>query len=95
MIAKLSLNYSSFFEKLAERFHDIAQKLPDYSRQVDLLRERAQSSKWRPSHIQLMKSLSYVYTDILQFCQDASSIFSRGGIGRNFSPYAHNSGRFY
>jgi hypothetical protein len=49
MVAKLCLNYPSF-EKLAERFHDIAQKLPDYSRQVDLLRERAQSSKWRPSH---------------------------------------------
>jgi hypothetical protein len=61
---------------------EITASLPNYEAKVDLIRERASESGWRDSHQVLMRSLSYVYVDVLQFCHDSCQLFSKKHKGK-------------
>jgi len=60
---------------------DIFAFLPAYGDHVEKITERANVSGWRESHQFLMKSLSYVYVDILRFCHDSCQLFSHKRSG--------------
>ena len=91
----MSSQYVEYFEKLAEMFKQLSEKLPGYSRQFDLISDRGkrrqddnaigywkwEDSKWDSYYISLAKSLAYVYQDVLSFCQDACSILPQRGLG--------------
>lgn len=64
-------------------FLKFTRELPNYGKQVELTRERAQKTEWRASHLRLMKALSQVYIDMLQFCLEASRIFSKKGHSKS------------
>jgi hypothetical protein len=51
--------------------------LPNYSRQVEIIRGRVGDASWRKTHECLFKALSLVYADMLQFCHDACRLFSK------------------
>jgi hypothetical protein len=77
---QLSSHFASFFEKLADMFGDFRRKLPNYAVHVEIIRGRkpfADRPAWRKTHECLIKALSFVYVDILQFCHDASRLFSK------------------
>ncbi|KAI9830344.1 MAG: hypothetical protein M1819_005725 [Sarea resinae] len=80
LVFLLSSNYPNFFEKLAEMFEKIFLRLPSYEDQIRRLRGSASST----SQPRLIRALSYVYADIIQFCRDACKIFTnkRGDVIR-------------
>lgn len=82
--AQLSRHYSTFFEKVTNKYQEMASNLPIYSRQIKLIRARAQISSWRSSHGRLSISLAYVYTDILQFSFDACQTLTSKSSGKLF-----------
>ena len=58
--------------------------LPAYEDYIDTLYDRARpekdGKKYNMSN-RLLKALSYVFADILQFCQEACELFSKYGKG--------------
>jgi hypothetical protein len=76
LVFQLSSQFVLFFERLTDMLQEIYDCLPNYKAKVELIRERALISGWRESHKILMRSLSLVYIDILQFCHDSCHLFS-------------------
>ena len=72
MVMQLSSNFVSFFEKLADMLHRILARLPNYAEHLERLRRRAQFQDGS----RILEALSYVYADIIQFCQAACKIFT-------------------
>jgi len=72
-----------FFEKLAVMYQQMAEHLPSYHQHLDMLRGRAKNGRWGPSHERLVKSLSFVYTDIMQFCCDCRNLFYTKRMGES------------
>lgn len=74
-------------------FEKIGDVLPGYAQYFNQIMKRetrgnqdgqVRSSIDDPSRQRISKALSYVYTDIVEFCQEACDIFSsqkRGGFG--------------
>ncbi|XXH00175.1 hypothetical protein Hte_006517 [Hypoxylon texense] len=73
MIFKLSSNYISFLEKMADMFNNIATQLPAYEEFVTILQRRA--AYRGETHTRLAKALVYLYVDILSFCHSAYALF--------------------
>jgi hypothetical protein len=76
LVFQLSSQFVEFFERLTDMLQEIYDCLPNYKAKVELIRERALLSGWRESHEILMRSLSCVYIDVLQFCHDSCHLFS-------------------
>ena len=66
-----------FVEKLADMFGNIAERLPQYKEHIGRLQSRRNNDRGDTMSLtRLLGALSYVYADIIQFCQDACRIFS-------------------
>lgn len=63
-------------------FEQMAEHLPSYHLHLDLLKGRSKNGKWSLSHERLVKSLSLVYADIMQFCCDCRNLFGTKRIGK-------------
>jgi hypothetical protein len=74
---QLGSNYITFFEKVADMFERLSFALPQYQRHMDRCRERRQSL----APERLVKLMSLLYTDIIQFCKEVFFIFARGRKG--------------
>jgi hypothetical protein len=81
MFTKLGSNVITFLEKFSEMLERIMHTLPSYHEHIHRLRNIIPPS----SESRLRKALSYVYADIIQFCQQACIIFSGKGGRRMFS----------
>ena len=77
---KLCGHYASFFEKLADMFERIGQRLPHYQQHIELFKARGRTF----SHQALLNALSHVYADIIMFCQEACKIFSTKKKGTRY-----------
>jgi hypothetical protein len=68
-------------------FELIAERLPAYGEYYERVRERVaagnHNSDWGKdaSNERMCKALSYVYADIVEFCQEACKIFSGNKSG--------------
>ncbi|KAI0166880.1 hypothetical protein GGR52DRAFT_555997 [Hypoxylon sp. FL1284] len=74
MIFKLSSNYISFLDKMADMFGNIADHLPAYGEYIATLQQRA--AERGENYTRLAKALGYFYTDILGFCYSAYALFA-------------------
>lgn len=88
---KLGSNYTSFLEKLIVMFERICERLPGYSEYHDRIVARHKnpslpmSTPDSPSSLRrgrIVKTLSYIYADIIEFCQDACKIFATKRHGK-------------
>jgi hypothetical protein len=64
-------DFVNMFEKIAQMFDRLKQRLPSYHDHVLRLREDCPEA----AKSDLCKALAIVYADILQFCQDACGLF--------------------
>ena len=73
-VLQLGSNFASFFEKLADMLERITSRLPLYERNLDIIREHAESiaqdvkeaAKWQDILQCLSKSLAHVYADMIK-----------------------------
>ena len=88
--AQLGTNYTVHLEKLVTMIQRIGEMLPSYEEYFDLFIRRKKTLEdtgltlnLELRHHRLQKALSFVYADIVQFCQDACRLFGseRGGTG--------------
>lgn len=84
---QLSSHYSTFLEKIVTMFERIGSRLSSYKEHFEHIVERRQrmsqsdGSSLYSSQSRLAMALSYVYADIIQFCQSACKLFmvKKGG----------------
>jgi hypothetical protein len=89
--AQLGTNYTVYLEKLVTMIQRIGEMLPSYEEYFNIFVRRKKTLEedtgstlpFELRHHRLQKALSFVYADIVQFCQDACSLFGskRGGRG--------------
>lgn len=84
---QLSSNFVSFFEKLADMLDRILARLPNYAEHLERLRRRASFQ----DRSRIFEALSYVYSDIIQFCQSACKIFMTKTGGQYLPPLLRRS----
>ena len=70
-------NHIELLEKIADHLETISWTLPQYERHLQ--RARMMRHGFKPER--LVRLMSYVYTDIIQFIQRVNCIFSRGRKG--------------
>lgn len=93
--AQLGTNFTTYLEKIVSMIEKIGQSLPAYEEYLKLFSARRKKLVIETSEYdeessfqlefcnhRLYKALSYVYVDIIQFCQEACNIFGtkRGGM---------------
>ena len=91
--AQLGTNYTVHLEKLVTMIQRIGETLPSYEEYFNLFVRRRKSTTEDTGstftlglrHHRLHKALSFVYADIVQFCQDACRLFGSKRGGRDFS----------
>lgn len=88
LVFLFSSHYVGFFVKLADMFEEFRRKLPKYANQVERIRERIGRIRenkelgWLNTYTCVIKALSFVYVDMLQFCHDACRLFTKKRRGR-------------
>ncbi|KUJ08082.1 uncharacterized protein LY89DRAFT_742377 [Mollisia scopiformis] len=92
-IRLLGSNYTIFLEKMINMFEEIGDRLPAYGEYYELVRKRKEATNdnstgklaTETSNDRLCKALSYLYADIMEFCQEAYQLFSanRKGVRHN------------
>jgi hypothetical protein len=91
-LVQLGSSHTIFFEKLAYMFERIGDRLPGYGEYCDRVLKRwskiptteEQKTALDNRCQRLVKALTYVYADIIQFCQEACRIFSTSKKGRAY-----------
>lgn len=86
---KLASNFSSFLDKLLAMFEKIGNRLPGYAEYYErlLARHVSETSEQNTPESDIknvpkfesprvLRVLSYIYTDLMQFCQQACQLFS-------------------
>lgn len=76
LVFQLCSNYSTFFEKLSEIFSTIAEELQVFETQTLGLVTRAKDRIQSPSYPRLIRTLAYLYTDVIDFCHHLCDLFS-------------------
>lgn len=78
---QLSSHYSTFLEKIVTMFERIGSRLPSYKEHFECFVERRKrlsqsgGTSLDGAQSRLAMTLSYVYADIIQFCQSACKMF--------------------
>lgn len=80
MILQLGTNFVTFLDKLTDMFERIADILPTYHAHIQRIRELP----YPASRLRLGKALSYVYADIIQFCQSAYGLLCKRRGNRKY-----------
>ena len=76
ILNKLGSTHILFLERLCDMFETMSMQLPAYEEYTTAMRDRArQQSKNTPDR--LLKALTYIYTDLIQFCFDAYKLLSK------------------
>ncbi|KLU90680.1 hypothetical protein MAPG_10532, partial [Magnaporthiopsis poae ATCC 64411] len=78
LVCQLGSSYAGFFEKTADMLSSIALEMPQYADYVVTCNARSDIKSPR-----LLKTLSFLYTDIIDFCAQICDMFSRTGRGSN------------
>jgi hypothetical protein len=68
---QLGTNFVTFLEKLSAMFEGLRSRLSLYHRQIERIRE----SPYRVDGKHLDKALSYIYMDVIEFCQISAYVF--------------------
>lgn len=75
---QLSSHYMSFVERIGAMFEEMTEALPFYKEALESFRTRQRAGLITPDLDRgIVKALSLVYTDILQFSLDVCKLFSR------------------
>jgi hypothetical protein len=73
---KLGSSYVSFLEKISDMFEKMAETLPMYEEFIATIRARVlKKEQFVPER--LLKNLAIIYSDVIQFCQEACSLFTK------------------
>ncbi|XXG99675.1 hypothetical protein Hte_006016 [Hypoxylon texense] len=76
LIFKIGSNYSGFFEKVSQMLETISTSLPQYREALSICQSRKFTTQDR-----LVKSLSFVYADIFEFCRQLIVMLNHGSRG--------------
>ncbi|ETS79334.1 hypothetical protein PFICI_09187 [Pestalotiopsis fici W106-1] len=93
MVFLLASNFSSFLDKLLAMFEKIGDRLPGYAEYYRRLLTRQvlgntelDIPKFESTRV--VKVLSYIYTDLVQFCQEACQVFGTKKRGIRYKAVA-------
>ncbi|KAJ5428580.1 hypothetical protein N7445_010034 [Penicillium cf. griseofulvum] len=94
LVFLLGTNYTVHLEKLVTMIQRIGEMLPSYEeyfnifvrRKKTLEEDTGSAMTLELRHHRLQKALSFVYADIVQFCQDACSLFGSKRGGTRYKP---------
>ena len=84
---QLSISHITLLEKLVTMMEKIVHRLPAYREHLRFLRERSEKlagatdSTMIDDRSRLAISLSYVFVDVVQFCQSACNMFATKATG--------------
>lgn len=80
LVFQLGSNHVAFLEKIAGMFDNISAILPRYQQHYDTYKRRpTEKNKDRLIHL-----MSFIYADVIQFCQNVSCMFLRGSRGSKY-----------
>ncbi|KAF4453686.1 NACHT domain-containing protein [Fusarium austroafricanum] len=94
LVFLLGTNFTTFLDKILSMFEKLGDRLPGYAEYYERVVVRwkkvsandGQRASYEARTTRMVKALSYVYADILQFCQEACRIFSTKSGGSRYKP---------
>ncbi|KAK7427391.1 hypothetical protein QQZ08_006160 [Neonectria magnoliae] len=95
LVFLLGTNFNDFLEKIVSMFEKLSDRLPGYAeyherivkRWEKILANNDQLEAYEARRLRMAKSLSYIYADIMQFCQECCKIFSTKKGGARYKRY--------
>jgi len=73
----------TFLEKICDMFSQMQRVLPAYDEVVQHLLEEETQKKGLPNSARMATALAFVYSDVVRFCFEACTIFTKkrsGGV---------------